>query len=89
VKTIWKYPISVTDRQSVRMPAGAKILTVAVRHETVCLWAEVDPAAPKTPRAIAIHGTGHEKPDMEGAYIGTFMLLDGDQVFHAYDVTAD
>lgn len=33
MKTIWKYPIKITDKQRVRMPAGAKILSVAEQND--------------------------------------------------------
>lgn len=86
-KAIWKYQVEVTDRQSVNMPAGAKILFVGVQYQAVCLWAEVDPDAPVRPRSVRIFGTGHLMPDEPGSYIGTFMLDGGALVFHAYDAS--
>lgn len=87
-KSIWKFPVAVTDEQLVEMPMGAKILSVDVQRETVCLWAEVNPeAAGKHYRTICIFGTGHRMPDDPGSYIGSFMLHDGALVFHAYDAS--
>lgn len=85
MRTIWKFPIQVTDLQSVTMPDGAKILTAAVQRGQPCLWAEVDPSAPMCERSIAIFGTGHELPDDPGSYIGTFQVDHGVFVFHVYE----
>ena len=87
-KSIWKFPLSVTDAQLVEMPLEAKILTVDAQRDIVCLWAEVDPVvAEKHFRTIWIFGTGHSMPDDPGNYIGSFTLASGDLVFHAYDAS--
>jgi len=70
------------------MPAGAKILTVAMQIGVACLWAEVNTGAiGKHKRTISIFGTGHRMPDDPGAYIGSFMLDGGALVFHVYDAS--
>lgn len=84
-KVIWKFPVKVTDDQWVGMPSGAKIFFVGEQSGQVCLWAEVDPAAPTQSRLIRIFGTGQPMPNNPGFYIGSFMLHDGALVFHAYD----
>lgn len=85
-KTIWKYPLQMADKQQVSMPFGAKIRSVAAQGDTVCIWAEVDPSAPKKrERTIYIYGTGHVMPDDPGTYIGSFMLHAGALVFHVYE----
>jgi hypothetical protein len=33
MKTIWKYPILVTDEQRINMPAGAELLAVSSKVE--------------------------------------------------------
>ncbi|MDB5848238.1 MAG: RDJLphi1 gp43 [Rhodoferax sp.] len=82
---IWKFPVQVADEQTVMIPGGARILTVAVQAGTVCLWAEVCPGHSKRPRTLRIYGTGHPMPGNPGIYISTFMLQDGALVFHAYE----
>lgn len=42
-KTIYKYPLDVTDVQEIKLPVGAEILTVQAQNGTLCLWALVDP----------------------------------------------
>ena len=46
MKTIYKYPLELTDRQAVSMPLVSKILSVGNQNGTICVWAEVDSGAP-------------------------------------------
>lgn len=84
-KSIWKFPIRILDEQTIVMPAGAKILFGAVQHGIPNVWAEVDIYAPQVERTIRIYGTGWQLPDAPGRYIGTFMMYDGYEVYHAYE----
>jgi hypothetical protein len=59
MKTIWKYPLMVTDFQAVRMPQGAEILSVADQRGELCVWALVDPDAGLEDRMFYIFGTGN------------------------------
>ena len=86
--TIWKFPLQTMDSQPVMMPQRAKILTVQAQHDEPCLWAIVNPNAPREVRMIDIVGTGHpmfEDLGLERKYIGTFQLRDGDLVFHVFE----
>jgi hypothetical protein len=85
VRTVWKHPIWVEDRQTVVLPEGAQILTVWTQDEQPCLWALVDDQAEYEGRTIITHGTGHpaEEPGLE--YIGTYHLKDGALVFHVFE----
>lgn len=38
-KRIYKYPLEITDKQSVEMPISAEILTVQIQKEKPFLWA--------------------------------------------------
>lgn len=58
-KTIWKFPLKITDAQTVAMPEGAEILSAQFQDETLCLWAMVDSSKPQTERVIEIFGTGN------------------------------
>lgn len=58
MKTIYKYPLEITDCQSIRMSKGAEILSVADQYGIVCVWALVDPAANLEDRMFYIFGTG-------------------------------
>lgn len=83
---IWKYPLQIADRQHLRMPAGAKLLTVQTQTGLPQLWALVDEKAEHDYRAIAIYGTGNPMPDEPGQYIATFQTHGGDLVWHAFEV---
>ena len=83
---IWKWEIEVTDKQTLIMPAGAKMLDVQMQGATCCMWAQCDQNAPKEPRHLAIYGTGNPMPDDPGRYIATFQMLQGTLVFHAFEI---
>jgi len=88
MKTIYKYPIKITDNQDVRMPKGAKILCAQMQGETPCLWAEVDSTVGLEYRSIEIFGTGHPiHVDMgiERKYIGTVQTNGGQLIWHVYE----
>lgn len=87
MRTVWKYPLEVTDRQTIEMPRTSKILHVGVQHGIACLWVEVTPDTLQAERTILIAGTGHPLPDESKRYIGTFQLAGGTLVFHAYELT--
>lgn len=87
--TIWKFPLKVADRQTVKMPLPAMVRSVQAQGDQVCLWAEVAPDLAKCDIEIIIVGTGHEIPDIESGhlrYISTFQMHSGALVFHAYEV---
>ena len=42
MKTIYKYPIEITDEQVVEMPVYARILGVQMQGDNVNIWALVD-----------------------------------------------
>ena len=83
---IWKFPLRLKDNQLVRMPQGAKLLSVQLQNGQIQLWALVDlDYKERVNRMIAIRGTGH---DVESAlsdceFIGT--VQDGGLVWHVFD----
>lgn len=85
--TIWKYPLRVKDTQLVAMPKGARILSVGVQTDTICLWAMVDDREGETVyRRILIVGTGNPVFEAEdGKFIGTVQLYGGRLVFHVFE----
>jgi len=83
-RTIWKFPLQVTDKQQVEMPQGAEILCVQVQHGTPCLWALVDAEQGPVKRVIYVYGTGHPFTN-QGTYVGTFQVHGGALIFHVFD----
>jgi hypothetical protein len=93
--TIWKYQLEITDRQEIFMPYSAKILTVQVQHNILCLWARVntdqDPVfgEEKKKRVIEIIGTGNPIPNLaiyetHRRYISTCVM--GYFVWHIFEI---
>lgn len=84
MKAIWKFPFKVNDTIKIYIPEGAKFLSVQTQDGVPCLWALVEPDAPKVLMLFDIYGTGHPMPDDPGVYIGTFQLHGGALVFHLF-----
>ena len=59
MKTIWKYPIHITDEIRLEMPMGATVLDVQMQGSSLCLWALVDTHKPLETRRFRIFGTGN------------------------------
>lgn len=68
---IYKYPLKITDEQSVDMPTGAKILSVQMQGKTLCLWASVNPENKQSKRTICIVGTGNPFDEDRNVRLGT------------------
>lgn len=85
-KTVWKFTVHPWDTR-VEMPKGARLLHVHEQGGDVCLWAEVDPAAPKVDRVVLVFGTGHPIRHEQIEYVGTAHLVEAGQslVLHVYD----
>lgn len=88
MRSIYRYELRITDRASVGMPAGAKVLPHPPSRwdvDGVEIWAEVDPDAPLEPREFRIVGTGHPIPDDCGRFVGTVWTHAGRYVWHIFE----
>lgn len=83
MKTIWKFPLEVTNEQTVQIPDGAQLLSVQAQGETPCLWALVDPSAETKPCVIQTYGTGHPIREA-GVYLNTYQMHGGTLIFHVF-----
>ena len=85
MKAVFKYQLAIADEQTLQIPAGAQLLSVAEQRQQLCLWALVDDEVPLAPRRIRVAGTGHS---IEGApvFLGTVLLMGGDFVAHVFEV---
>lgn len=82
--TIWKFTLEPVCE--LQMPEGATVLSVGVQGENICLWAMVNPDAPKVTRSFVGFGTGHEVTDATCLeFIGTALLHGGSLVFHIFE----
>lgn len=89
MKNIFKYPLQITDEQTVVMPKESIILSAQYqeKEDTICLWAIVEtPVLFRPQRNIVIIGTGnpiHKNLDTL-ALIGTAQMPNG-LVFHVFE----
>lgn len=86
MKTIYKYPIKIADKQSFPMPVGANILTLQTQNGNPFIWAMIDTEVPTEEVSIRVYGTSYpisESSNLE--YIGTFHAMYGrNLVFHVF-----
>lgn len=87
-RTIWKFPIKTADMIGIDLPSDAEILDIQVQNDIPCIWFLVDPDfKTREQRTFFIYGTGHiiDFPESK-KYIGTYQLLNGDLVFHVFEL---
>ena len=90
---VFKYLLRVSgDLVVLRMPKGARILTVHSQRELsgrngLCIWALVDPGQTILERrTFRVAATGHEVADIQNKrFIGTVFLYSGSIVFHIFE----
>lgn len=92
MKTIWKYEIETTDRQTLLLPKASEILTVQIQNGKPVLWVLFDiNNKTKTTRTIEIFGTGNPIEEYDTIkslkYIGTYQLLEIGFVGHIFERT--
>lgn len=81
MKTIYKYPLVITDVQVVAMPSGAKVLSAMVQNGVLCLWAEIETESIEVAREVLIVGTGHPIR-FDWPYVGSVIM--SPFVWHVY-----
>lgn len=90
--TIWKYPVQmgqIEDDFQLRMPTGAKVLTVAYDPMSLSpsIWAFIpNVEAPEQMRSFAVRGTGHDASGLRmEEFIGTVVYPNIPLVFHFWE----
>lgn len=86
MSTIWKFELSETGVYSyLEMPKKARILAVQNDNKTgkPCLWAIVNPKAPREDRIFVILGTGSPMGEGRHDYVGT--IQGGPFVWHVFE----
>ena len=87
IRQVWKFPLALRYQQAVSMPRGARILTVQMQEEALCLWALCNIQSEPRSRVIAILATGESAPGMcDLKYISSFQQRGGEYVFHAFEI---
>jgi len=89
VKTVWKFPISLSDDFEIVMPVGSKILSVQMQGDTPMLWALCNDEFAIQPRRFGLYGTGHQIRGWNERFMfhGTFQtqMYGESLVFHLFE----
>jgi hypothetical protein len=71
---IYKYPFAIESKTSISVPSGHVVMHVGLDPAGVpCVWALVEPEAPKIDIAIWVVGTGHDVPEEACRHVGSFV----------------
>jgi hypothetical protein len=83
-KTIWKFPLDLTDFQTVDMPRGATALSAGLDPVgQLCVWALVEPDLGMLPVMVRIIGTGNPADGLERwHFVGS--VKQGSFVWHVF-----
>ena len=90
MKTIYKYTLELTNRQTIQVPVGAETLHVGIQRGQICVWILIDlnPDVQDVEmgnKVFHIFGTGNPttKELEDKRYIGTVQL--DDYVWHIFE----
>lgn len=82
MKTIYKYPIEIVDKQIIKFDRS-KVVHVGLDPQgTPCIWAEYCSIYPPSDHFVYIIGTGNPMPEITLRHIGSF--IQGPFVWHVY-----
>ena len=85
LKRVYKYPLEITDEQSVSLPCEARPLCVKLQNGKPYLYALVDPSIQHDEvRTVRCAGTGHDIEDGYDTYLGTILTPNYSFVFHFF-----
>lgn len=88
MKTIYKYPLILKDRQQIELPTSAKFLSLQVQNSTPTMWCMVDTDDLESIKStymasIYIFGTGQEVTCSDDyTFLGT--VQQGSYVWHVF-----
>lgn len=86
-RRIWKYSLLIVDRQTLKLPKKAEILSVFNQNDILVLYAMLDETQELESRTIEIVGTGNPVPvDMgiDRKFIGS--VQQGRFVWHVFEL---
>lgn len=58
MRTIYKYPLEITDHQEISIHAGAELLDIQVQNGSIYLWCMVNPNQSMRKYYFRVLGTG-------------------------------
>lgn len=81
---VFKQVLDITGMQTIKLPIGFKILSLANQNENLCLWYLCDPEMENEEIEIFIFGTGHEVGNFTGQFLGTVLMHNNQLVWHVF-----
>lgn len=90
MQTIYKYPLPLASENpfSIKMPEGAKILSLQPQGNSPVIWALVDTDRPLVDRYFNVYLTGREikgESPIPHFYVGTVQLDHQTYVIHLFE----
>lgn len=88
MKTIYKYELEITDKQSLFIPKNGVILSAQEQFNNIFIWVLVDSDNEKEERFFEVFGTGnpiYEDMGVDRSYIGTVQTHDNNLVWHIFE----
>lgn len=87
--TIYKYPLAITDEQTIEIFRQHRILSIQYQGDKLMMWAQVDTETQKIEKRMYIYGTGHELNPTKyppKRHVATVITPDQVFVWHIYEV---
>ena len=83
---IFKYPLAITDSQTLMLPRFAEVLTAQVQGGALCMWAVVDASeSVHHERVVRIIGTGNPiSPPLDNDADEYVATVQGALVWHVF-----
>ena len=88
MQSIYKYQLETTAAQVLKMPTGAKILSVQIQLGLITIWALIDLYSKDIleERVFLIYNTGTEHQAVRGKHLATVQELDGQVIYHVFEL---
>lgn len=83
MKTIFKYQL-LSDQNPIVTHTGARIVHIAIQHDMITAWAEVETTNDPETLMLYVVGTGQPIPLAAIDHVGSSMTDSGNFVFHVY-----
>lgn len=86
MRKIFKYPLEITDHQTVKIKSPAVLLSVTGIDDGIIMYAIVDDLEYGIPVDVMIIGTGNAiKDDIDNyKFLGTVNLMNGREIWHVF-----
>lgn len=86
MKTIYKYPLLLIEKQTITVPHGTAFLHAQYQNGSLYIWGLVDTSNPMTQATIEIFGTGHPIPGKFSKHLYGHIntVVEGDLVWHIF-----